>query len=502
MNNEILLRMEKIVKNFPGVKALDNVDLEVYKGEVLALVGENGAGKTTLMEILNPHPAPTGFYRQDNGSIFFNGKEIKPRNPLEAQKIGISFIHQHFNLALNLTVAENILLGREPCKGAFLKIVDRKKMEDLVDGLLFKLDVKFSSKTLVSDLSVAQKQMVEIAKALSLDAQLIIMDEPTAPLTENEIQKLFEIVKNLKSEGITFIFITHKLDEIFKISDRVVVLRDGSRIGSFDINEASEEEISKMMVGRDLEMFPKKEVKIGDSALEVRSLSRKGAIENVSFAVKEGEILGIFGLVGAGRTETIRAIFGADKKDCGEIYIKGKKLDIKSPNKAIESGMGLVPEDRQLEGLIPLMNVKENITLSILNKISHFLLIKRKKEEGIVKSYINKLRIITPDMHYLVKGLSGGNQQKVVLAKWLASNPKILILDEPTRGIDVGAKAEIHLIMSQLAGEGIGIIMVSSELPEILKMSDRVLVMAEGRITAEFSSEEATEENIIRCAVG
>ncbi len=502
MNNEILLRMEKIVKNFPGVKALDNVDLEVYKGEVLALVGENGAGKTTLMEILNPHPAPTGFYRQDNGSIFFNGKEIKPRNPLEAQKIGISFIHQHFNLALNLTVAENILLGREPCKGAFLKIVDRKKMEDLVDGLLFKLDVKFSSKTLVSDLSVAQKQMVEIAKALSLDAQLIIMDEPTAPLTENEIQKLFEIVKNLKSEGITFIFITHKLDEIFKISDRVVVLRDGSRIGSFDINEVSEEEISKMMVGRDLEMFPKKEVKIGDSALEVRSLSRKGAIENVSFAVKEGEILGIFGLVGAGRTETIRAIFGADKKDCGEIYIKGKKLDIKSPNKAIESGMGLVPEDRQLEGLIPLMNVKENITLSILNKISHFLLIKRKKEEGIVKSYINKLRIITPDMHYLVKGLSGGNQQKVVLAKWLASNPKILILDEPTRGIDVGAKAEIHLIMSQLAGEGIGIIMVSSELPEILKMSDRVLVMAEGRITAEFSSEEATEENIIRCAVG
>lgn len=502
MNNEILLRMEKIVKNFPGVKALDNVDLEVYKGEVLALVGENGAGKTTLMEILNPHPAPTGFYRQDNGSIFFNGKEIKPRNPLEAQKIGISFIHQHFNLALNLTVAENILLGREPCKGAFLKIVDRKKMEDLVDGLLFKLDVKFSSKTLVSDLSVAQKQMVEIAKALSLDAQLIIMDEPTAPLTENEIQKLFEIVKNLKSEGITFIFITHKLDEIFKISDRVVVLRDGSRIGSLDINEVSEEEISKMMVGRDLEMFPKKEVKIGDSALEVRSLSRKGAIENVSFAVKEGEILGIFGLVGAGRTETIRAIFGADKKDCGEIYIKGKKLDIKSPNKAIESGMGLVPEDRQLEGLIPLMNVKENITLSILNKISHFLLIKRKKEEGIVKSYINKLRIITPDMHYLVKGLSGGNQQKVVLAKWLASNPKILILDEPTRGIDVGAKAEIHLIMSQLAGEGIGIIMVSSELPEILKMSDRVLVMAEGRITAEFSSEEATEENIIRCAVG
>jgi ribose transport system ATP-binding protein len=502
MNNEILLRMEKIVKNFPGVKALDNVDLEVYKGEVLALVGENGAGKTTLMEILNPHPAPTGFYRQDNGSIFFNGKEIKPRNPLEAQKIGISFIHQHFNLALNLTVAENILLGREPCKGAFLKIVDRKKMEDLVDGLLFKLDVKFSSKTLVSDLSVAQKQMVEIAKALSLDAQLIIMDEPTAPLTENEIQKLFEIVKNLKSEGITFIFITHKLDEIFKISDRVVVLRDGSRIGSFDINEASEEEISKMMVGRDLEMFPKREVKIGDSALEVRSLSRKGAIENVSFEVREGEILGIFGLVGAGRTETIRVIFGADKKDCGEIYIKGKKLDIKSPNKAIESGMGLVPEDRQLEGLIPLMNVKENITLSILNKISHFLLIKRKKEEGIVKSYINKLRIITPDMHYLVKGLSGGNQQKVVLAKWLASNPKILILDEPTCGIDVGAKAEIHLIMSQLAGEGIGIIMVSSELPEILKMSDRVLVMAEGRITAEFSSEEATEENIIRCAVG
>jgi len=501
VNKEILLRMEKISKAFPGVKALDEVDLEVYKGEVLALVGENGAGKTTLMEILNPHPAPTGFYLQDSGKIYFEGKEIKLRSPLEAQKIGISFIHQHFNLALNLSVCENILLGREPRKGGILGILDRDEMEEIASTYLTKLGVKFSVNTPLSELGVAQKQMVEIAKALSIDAGLIIMDEPTAPLTDNEVDKLFSIVNKLKKEGITFVFITHKLNEVFQMCDRIVILRDGKRVGSLKVKEATEEKITQMMVGRDLEMFPERETKIGKKVFEVLNLTKEGLIDNVSFEVKKGETLGLYGLVGAGRTETMRAIFGIDRLDKGEIYIDGEKVLIESPASAIDKGLGLVPEDRQLQGLIPLMNIKENITLPVLERISKLKVINRKKENEIVNQYINKLKINPGDPLSFVKGLSGGNQQKVVLAKWLASNPKVLILDEPTRGIDVGAKAEIHLLISRLAFQGIGIIIISSELPEIMKMSDRILVMVEGRITGEFLREEATEEKIIGCAV-
>jgi len=501
VNKEILLRMEKISKAFPGVKALDEVDLEVYKGEVLALVGENGAGKTTLMEILNPHPAPTGFYLQDSGKIYFKGKEIKLRSPLEAQKIGISFIHQHFNLALNLSVCENILLGREPRKSGILGILDRDEMEEIASTYLTKLGVKFSVNTPLNELGVAQKQMVEIAKALSIDAGLIIMDEPTAPLTDKEVDKLFSIVNKLKKEGITFVFITHKLNEVFQMCDRIVILRDGKRVGSLKVKEATEEKITQMMVGRDLEMFPDRETKIGKKVFEVLNLTKEGLIDNVSFEVKKGETLGLYGLVGAGRTETMRVIFGIDRLDKGEIYIDGEKVLIESPASAIDKGLGLVPEDRQLQGLIPLMNIKENVTLPVLERISKLKVINRKKEREIVNQYINKLKINPGDPLSFVKGLSGGNQQKVVLAKWLASNPKVLILDEPTRGIDVGAKAEIHLLISRLAFQGIGIIIISSELPEIMKMSDRILVMAEGRITGEFLREEATEEKIIGCAV-
>jgi len=502
LNKELLLQMEKISKSFPGVKALDEVDLEAYRGEVLALVGENGAGKTTLMEILNPHPAPTGFYRQDSGRISFNGKEIKPKNPFETQKMGMSFIHQHFNLAPNLSVAENILLGREPIKGGLLKMVDRKKMNELAGELLNKLGVKISMETLVEDLGVAQKQMVEIARALSLKARLIIMDEPTAPLTESEVKKLFEIVQKLKSEGITFIFITHRLEEVFMIADRIIVLRDGKRVGSLDIKEASEDKVTKMMVGRNLKMFPKELAKVEETVLEVKNLSCEEVVKNVSFEVKKGEILGIFGLVGAGRTETMMAIFGVNRKDRGGIYVEGKRIEINSPRDALAAGLGLVPEDRQLQGLILLMAVKENITLPGLDKISHWKVINKKKEDKIALLYIEKLGIQPPNLLQPAKGLSGGNQQKVVLAKWLALKPSVLILDEPTRGIDVGAKAEIHSLMCQLAREGVGIIMISSELPEILGMSDRILVMAEGRITGEFKREEATQEKIINCAVG
>jgi ribose transport system ATP-binding protein len=501
VSKKVLLRMEKIVKAFPGVKALDGVDLAVYKGEVLALVGENGAGKTTLMEILNPHPAPTGFYIQDSGKIYFEEKEIKPRTPLEAQKIGISFIHQHFNLAPNLSVAENVLLGREPRKGRIFSVVDRKKMDSIVASSLSRLGVKFSPSTPISELGAAQKQMVEIAKALSIDAKLIIMDEPTASLTDNEVDKLFAIVNKLKKEGMTFIFVTHKLNEVFQISDRIVVLRDGKMIGSLNTKKTNENKVTKMMVGRDLQMFPERKTKIGKKVLEVSNISRKGLIDNISFEVREGEILGIYGLVGAGRTETMRAIFGVDKLDEGEIYIGEEKVLIKSPADAINKGFGFVPEDRQQQGLVPLMSIKENITLPILDRISKNKIIGEKEERKIVSKYINELKISPDDPVHLVKGLSGGNQQKVVLAKWLASVPKILILDEPTRGIDVGAKAEIHFRISLLALHGLGIIIVSSELPEIIKMSDRILVMAEGRITGEFSRKEATEEKIISCAV-
>jgi ribose transport system ATP-binding protein len=501
VNKEILLRMEKITKAFPGVKALDEVDLEAYRGEVLALVGENGAGKTTLMEILNPHPAPTGFYQQDSGKIYFEDKEIKLRNPQDAQKKGISFIHQHFNIAPNLSVSENILLGREPRKCGFLGLVDGKEMDRIASKHLTKLGVKFSANTPIKKLGVAQKQTVEIARALSVDSKLIIMDEPTAPLTDNEIEKLFSIVNRIKNKGLTFILVTHKLNEVFSVCDRIVVLRDGKNAGSLDVKDATEKKVTQMMVGRDLDMYPRKKKNIGKEIFEVRNLTKKELIENINFKVRKGEILGLYGLVGAGRTETMRAIFGIDSLDEGEIFLEGEKVSIKSPSDAINKGIGFVPEDRQSQGLIPLMNIKENITLPVLNRISKWKVIDKDKEYEIVGGYINKLKISPANPFSLVKSLSGGNQQKVVLAKWLASLPEILILDEPTRGIDIGAKAEIHFLISLLAFQGLGIIIISSELPEILSMSDRILVMAEGRITGEFLRKDATEEKIIDCAV-
>ncbi|MEO0293151.1 MAG: sugar ABC transporter ATP-binding protein [candidate division WOR-3 bacterium] len=501
MKKEILLRMEKISKSFPGVKALSGVDLEVYKGEVLALVGENGAGKTTLMEILNPHPAPTGFYIQDEGKIYFEGKEIKPKNPLDARKIGISFIHQNFNLVPNLSVYENMFLGRELRKMGFWGVVDKEEMRKLSNFYLNKLGVKISIDLPVSKLTVAQRQMLEIAKALSFQAKLIIMDEPTASLTENEIENLFRIVNKLKKEGVSFIFVTHKIEEVFKIADRVAVLRDGKMIGVLKIKEATPKKITKMMVGRELEEFPEKKREFGKEILKVKDLTKEGVLDRISFEVKEGEILGFYGLVGAGRTETMRAIFGLDKLDEGEIYVEGKKVQINSPKDAIKKGIILIPEDRQKEGFIPLMNIKENITLLVLREIFKQKIIREKKENAIVRYYINRLKINPPNPFSIVKGLSGGNQQKVIFAKGLASKPKLIILDEPTKGIDIGAKGEIHFLIYQLAGEGLGVIVVSSELPEVIKISDRIIVMAEGKIKKEFLKGEAREEEIVRSAV-
>ena len=496
-----LLKMEKISKSFPGVLALDEVDLEVYKGEVLALVGENGAGKTTLMEILNPHPAPTGFYKQDSGRIFLKGKEIYPKNPGDARSMGISFIHQHFNLAPNLTVAENIFLGREPTRFSVLKIVNKDLMLRKTSEILDELGADISPDALVGSLGVAQRQIIEIAKALSYDSSLIIMDEPTSVLDRDETGRLFDIVRKLKSRGISIIFITHRLEEVFDIADRIVVLRDGKRIGELKAKEANIDTVVKMMVGRELITFPKQPVSIGEVILEVKGLSRGDNVRDISFKLHKGEILGIAGMVGAGRTEMARTLFGIDKKDSGQIFIDSREIKIGSPEDALKAGLGLVPEDRQLQGLILLMTVRENITLSSLRSISRWGMINKSKEREVSHYYVGKLSIQTPDIDSPVKGLSGGNQQKVVLAKWLTLNPKVLILDEPTRGIDVGTKMDVHALISEIAQQGIGIILISSEMPEILGMSDRIIVMADGRITGEFTREEADQEKIMSCAI-
>uniref|UniRef100_A0A7C3MHK5 Sugar ABC transporter ATP-binding protein n=1 Tax=Dictyoglomus thermophilum TaxID=14 RepID=A0A7C3MHK5_DICTH len=497
---EPILRMEGISKTFPGVQALDRVDFEAYSGEVMALVGENGAGKSTLMKILS------GAYRKDAGRIYVDGKRVEIQDPYHAQLLGISTIYQELNVTPNQTVAQNIFLGREiKRKGILGKLgfVDKKEMEKRAKEILDRVGANIDPKELVKNLSVAQRQMVEIAKALSLDAKIIIMDEPTSALGPEEVEKLFEIIRQLKEHGIAIIFISHRLEEIFKIADRITILRDGKMVGLMSRDEATFDKVIYLMVNRPLgDMFKKEEVSKGKPLLDVKNLKSE-IIKDVSFTLYEGEILGIAGLVGSGRTELVRLIFGADPKISGEIYLNGEKVEIQSPEDAVKHGIGLVPEDRQNQGLILKMSVRENIGVTIIRKILKFLgFIDKNKLTEIAENFVKRLNIKTPSIFEKVLYLSGGNQQKVVLAKWLASNPKVLILDEPTRGIDVGAKAEIHAIMSQLAKTGIGIIMISSEIPEILAMSDRILVMSEGKIVAELPRSEATQEKIMAYASG
>ncbi|MGB9857541.1 MAG: sugar ABC transporter ATP-binding protein [Dictyoglomaceae bacterium] len=495
-----IIRMEGISKAFPGVQALDRVDFEAYPGEVMGLVGENGAGKSTLMKILS------GAYKKDAGRIYLDGKRIEIEDPYHAQRLGISTIYQEFNLTPNQTVAQNIFCNREPKKNGVLGklgFVDREKMEEEAKKILEIVGADVSPKELVRNLSVAEKQMVEIAKALSFKAKIIIMDEPTSALGPEEVEKLFEIIRQLKSQGIAVIFISHRLEEVFKIADRITVLRDGKLVGIMRKEEATPEKVIYLMVNRPLtEMFKKEEAKLGEVVLEVKNLSKKGVVENINFKLYKGEILGIAGLVGSGRTEMVRLIFGADKKDSGEIYLEGKKVEINSPEDAVRLGIGFVPEDRQNQGLILKLAVRENIGIPILKKLVNLLFINKGKLNSIAKEFVQKLNIKTPSLLQKVLYLSGGNQQKVVLAKWLSLSPKVLILDEPTRGIDVGAKVEVHAIMNQLAKSGIGIIMISSEMPEVLAMSDRILVMNEGRLVAEMSKKEATQEKIMAYASG
>ena len=499
--HEMILRMEGISKAFPGVQALDNVDFEVAAGEVVALVGENGAGKSTLMKIL------CGAYRKDSGRIFLSGQEVEIESPHHAQELSIAIIYQEFNLTPNQSAAANIFISREPRQrglGRVLNFVDRRRMEQEAQGHLEMVGARVPATALIRDLSVAEQQMVEVAKALAVNARIIIMDEPTSALGEEEVETLFGIIKTLKEQGIAIIFITHRLEEVLRIADRVVVLRDGHRVGSVPIGEATPEKIIRMMVGRELvtDLFQKMKAEIGEPLLEVRSLTGRDGVKDVSFTLRQGEILGFAGLVGAGRTETVRLLFGADPLESGEVLIEGKPIRIRSPVDAVEAGLSLVPEDRGLQGLILMLPVQENIVLPTLQEHATAGWVSRRGIRETAQEYVGKLNIRTPHLQQKAMYLSGGNQQKVVLAKWLASNPKVLIMDEPTRGIDVGAKAEVHALMNQLTQAGIGIIMISSELPEILGMSDRVLVMSEGRVTAILDREEATQERIMAYASG
>jgi ribose transport system ATP-binding protein len=495
MMSDTILMLENIVKDFPGVRALNNVSLEVKRGEVLALVGENGAGKSTLMKVIS------GVIRPDHGTIILNGKKVQIKSPQHAQELGISIIHQEFNLIPHLSVAENVYLGREP--GRSLKgFIDWPKLYRDTEALLQELDIDLDVKTPIYKLSVAYQQMVEIAKALSVNADVIIMDEPTATLTQHEIENLFRIINSLKQKDVTTIYISHRLEELFIISDRVTVMRDGCTVGSLITREADRKKLIAMMVGRDFQdEFPKRTCTAGEIALSVRHLSNS-KLRDVSMEFHRGEVVGISGLVGAGRTEFARAVFGVDPVAVGEIEVFGKKVHFKCPKDAIEAGIGLVPEDRKLQGLVLKMSVSENLTFAALEEIMNGCFFHWSKERETVDHYVRDLRIKTPGPKQQVINLSGGNQQKVVLAKWLFVGSKILFLDEPTRGVDVGAKREIYQIINHLAEQGIAVILISSELPEIIGMSDRIYVMHEGRVKAMLPGGQTTEQQILTYATG
>jgi len=492
---EALVVMEGIEKTFPGVHALSQCQFELCPGEVHALVGENGAGKSTLMKVL------AGVYTKDAGRILYRGKEVEIPNPRAAQHLGISMIHQELNLMPHLTVAQNIFIGREPRRGRFF--LDERAMEDQTRELLAMLHLKLDPRTKVADLTVAKQQMVEIAKALSFNSDVLIMDEPTAALTESEIDDLFNIIRQLRDKGVGVVHISHRLEELQLISDRVTVMRDGRYIDTVRTQDVTLDRIINMMVGRTIyEASPEvPETPSQEVVLEVKNLRRGNVIKDVSFNLKKGEILGFAGLVGAGRTEVARAIFGADPVDAGEIYTLGQKAYIKSPSDSVKSSIGYLSEDRKRYGLTLGMDVESNIALAAFNKFLGLLgWVNQAATRATAQRFVDMLQIRTPSLQQKVKNLSGGNQQKLVIGKWLTADTNILIFDEPTRGIDVGAKSEIYRLLNDLAQQGKSIIMISSELPEILRMSHRIVVMCEGRITGELTSAEATQEKIMKYA--
>ena len=496
---EVILTMKGIDKSFPGVHALDHVDLEVRKGEVLALMGENGAGKSTLMKVL------TGIYKKDSGTITYEGKEVEFANTREAQDNGIVIVHQELNMLGHLTVAQNIFIGREFKKGIR---IDDKKMNEEAKKLFDRMHIDIDPRETMNKLTVGKQQMCEIAKAISHDAKVIIFDEPSAALTETEIQEMFKIINDLKAKGIGIIYISHRMDEIKVITDRVTVMRDGTYVGTLITKDCTKDDIINMMVGRVIYEDPKTQNMVPKDApvvLKVDHLNAGKMVKDVSFELHKGEILGFSGLMGAGRTETARALFGADPKQSGKISIMGKdgqlhEVTINSPQDAVKYGIGYLSEDRRRYGVVVQKSVTENTTLATMEEYCNGLFINKAKEKKVTERYVKELATKTPSTDQLVVNLSGGNQQKVVIAKWLTRDSEILIFDEPTRGIDVGAKNEIYKLMSKLAAEGKSIIMISSEMTEILRMSDRIIVMCEGKVTGNIDISEATQEHIMNKA--
>jgi rhamnose transport system ATP-binding protein len=493
---DCILECRAISKYFPGIKALDGVDFTIRSGEVHALVGENGAGKSTLVKLL------TGIYHPDAGEILLEGRRVEFRSPLASQAAGIAAIHQEAAMFADLSVTENIYMGHH-ARMKRVPLLSWGAMRRRTRALLFDLELDIDPDAQVRSLSVAQRHMVEIVKALSQDARIVIMDEPTSALSLHEVEDLYAIIRRLRDSGKAVVFISHKFEDIYEIADRFTVLRDGKFAGDGRVADTGVDEIIRMMIGRSLtEMFPKASVRPEETLLSVQGLSRTGVFKDVSFELRRGEILGFFGLVGAGRSEVMRAVFGIEAADEGRILVEGRQIRAMRPEQAIEKGIAYVPEDRQLQGTILAMNIRENATLPIIGRLARRSFLDRGRETAVTEEYGRRMEIKASSWEQAVNSLSGGNQQKVVLAKWLAARPRILILDEPTKGIDVATKARVHEFMSQLAGEGLGIVLVSSEMPEILGMSDVIVVMHEGRVSGRFERGEADQEKLIKAAMG
>ncbi len=494
--NEYQVVMQGISKHFGGVSALNEVDFSVKKGEIHALMGENGAGKSTLMKVL------AGAHLKDDGKIFLDGKEVDITSPKSGHNHGISVIYQEFALAPDLTVAENIFIDN---LGSGSKIIKWKMLRNNAKKLLDELgfgNIKVNVK--VGKLSVAYQQVVEICKAMSRKSSVLVLDEPTAVLASNEVSQLFKLLKQLRNTGVSIIYVSHRISEIFELCDRITVLKDGNYVDTVNVCETNEHELVTMMIGRELkELFPSRNVKIGEEVLRVEGISNGDRAQNISFSVRSGEVLGVSGLIGAGRTETMRAIFGADKKTGGLTYLLGEPVNIRTPRHAVRKGLGMLPEDRKAQGVLLDMSVKINSTLSSIRKYNRFLgWINKREEERVVKELVKELTVKTTSINAPVTSLSGGNQQKVALTKWLASGCRVLILDEPTRGVDVGAKVEIYKVINKLAKEGVAIIMISSEMPEIIGMSDRVIIMREGKLMGELKRDEINENDLIKLSMG
>jgi ribose transport system ATP-binding protein len=490
----VVLEVSHLSKSFPGVRALEDVSLRVLRGQVHAIVGENGAGKSTLIKIL------TGVYGKDRGEICLDGRTVMIDSPATALGLGLAAIYQEIILIPDMTVAENITLGRYPSQ---LGVIDPAQLEARAAEVLAVLGQKINPRAPVRQLSVAMQQMVTVAKALAQDARILIMDEPTAALSQREIERLFQVIRRLKAEGVTFIYISHRLEEIFQVADRVTILRDGRVVGDFDVSEVDVERVISLMVGRTLhDLFPREKHVIGEEVLRVEAFESPGKFWDVNFSVHRGELLGIAGMVGSGRTEVVRALFGADAGARGRVYLHGRAVRFTNPREAIEQGMGLLPEERKSQGLVPLLSVRDNISLAILGRLSRFGIINHTRQSTLVLELVRRLGIRTPGLEQLAMYLSGGNQQKLVLAKWLARQCSVLIFDEPTRGVDVGSKAEIYRLMSEMCRRGAAVVMVSSELLELLSMSDKILVMRHGRVAGEIPREEATEEQVLNLALG